>query len=102
MGIYKILSNSAVKSELEIFYKDVLEPLVLYDRRKDTELVKTLEEYFECNGNLEKMSEQLYTHYNTVLYRLTRIQEIMKIDLEKEEHRFAAQTALKVHKIMNI
>lgn len=101
MGIYKILSNSAVKSELEIFYKDVLEPLVLYDRRKDTELVKTLEEYFECNGNLKKMSEQLYTHYNTVLYRLTRIQEIMKIDLEKEEHRFAAQTALKVHKIMN-
>ncbi len=102
MGIYKILSNSAVKSELEIFYKDILEPLVLYDRRKDTELVKTLEEYFECNGNLKKMSEQLYTHYNTVLYRLTRIQEIMKIDLEKEEHRFAAQTALKVHKIMNI
>ncbi len=101
MGIYKILSNSAVKSELEIFYKDILEPLVLYDRRKDTELVKTLEEYFECNGNLKKMSEQLYTHYNTVLYRLTRIQEIMKIDLEKEEHRFAAQTALKVHKIMN-
>lgn len=101
MGIYKILSNSAVKSELEIFYKDVLEPLVLYDRRKDTELVKTLEEYFECNGNLKKMSEQLYTHYNTVLYRLTRIQEIMKIDLEKEEHRFAAQTALKVHRIMN-
>ena len=102
MGIYKILSNSAVKSELEIFYKDILEPLVLYDRRKDTELVKTLEEYFECNGNLKKMSEQLYTHYNTVLYRLTRIQEIMKIDLEKEEHRFAAQTALKVHKIMNV
>lgn len=102
MGIYKILSNSAVKSELEIFYKDILEPLVLYDRRKDTELVKTLEEYFECNGNLKKMSEKLYTHYNTVLYRLTRIQEIMKIDLEKEEHRFAAQTALKVHKIMNV
>ena len=59
MGIYKILSNSAVKSELEIFYKDILEPLVLYDRRKDTELVKTLEEYFECNGNLKKMSEKL-------------------------------------------
>jgi len=48
------------------------------------------------------MSESLYTHYNTVLYRLSRIQEIMKIDLEKEEHRFAAQTALKVHKIMKI
>lgn len=102
MGIYKILSNSAIKSELEIFYKDILEPLALYDKRKDTELVKTLEVYFECNGNLKKMSESLYTHYNTVLYRLSRIQEIMKINLEKEEHRFAAQTALKVHKILRL
>lgn len=102
MGIYKILSNSAIKSELEIFYKDILEPLALYDQRKDTELVKTLEVYFECNGNLKKMSEQLYTHYNTVLYRLSRIQEIMKMDLEKEESRFAAQTALKVHKILKL
>lgn len=102
MGIYKILSNSAIKTELEIFYKDILEPLALYDKRKDTELVKTLEVYFECNGNLKKMSEHLYTHYNTVLYRLSRIQEIMKIDLEKEEHRYAAQTALKVHKIFRL
>lgn len=102
MGIYKILSNSAIKNELEIFYKDILEPLALYDQRKDTELVKTLEVYFECNGNLKKMSEQLYTHYNTVLYRLSRIQEIMKMDLEKEESRFAAQTALKVHKILKL
>lgn len=102
MGIYKVLSNSAIKSELELFYKDILDPLVLYDKRKDTELVKTLEEYFECNGNLKKMSEKLYTHYNTVLYRLSRIQEIMKIDLDLEEDRYAAQTALKVHKIMRL
>lgn len=100
MGIYKVLSNSAIKSELELFYKEVLEPLTLYDQRKDTELVKTLETYFECNGNLKKMSEKLYTHYNTVLYRLSRIQEIMKIDLNNEAHRYAVQTALKVHKIM--
>lgn len=102
MGIYKILSNPNIKNELEIFFRDILEPLVVYDRRKDTELVKTLEVYFECNGNLKKMSEHLFTHYNTVLYRLTRIQEIMKINLEKEEHRYAAQTALKVHKIMKL
>ena len=99
MGIYKILSQTSLKSELEIFYKDTLEPLVAYDLRKDTELVKTLEVYFECNGNLKKMSESLFTHYNTILYRLGRIQEIVNMDIEKEEDRFAIQTALKVHKI---
>jgi len=99
MGIYKILSQTSLKSELEIFYKDTLEPLVAYDLRKDTELVKTLEVYFQCNGNLKRMSESLFTHYNTILYRLSRIQEIIGMDIEKEEDRYAIQTALKVYKI---
>lgn len=99
MGIYKILSQASLKSELEIFYKDTLEALVAYDLRKDTELVKTLEVYFECNGNLKKMSETLFTHYNTILYRLGRIQDIIGMSIDKEEDRYAIQTALKVHKI---
>jgi purine catabolism regulator len=102
MGIYKILSNSAIRSELELFYREVLEPLVLYDLKKDTELVKTLEVYFECNGNLKRMSEVLFTHYNTILYRLNRIQEIIQINLDDEESRFSVQTALKVHKIFKL
>lgn len=100
MGVYKVLSHQAVKSEAEAFLKETIEPLMLYDSRKDTELVKTLEVYFQCNGNLKKMSDLLYTHYNTILYRLTRIQEIIPYQLEDEEQRYALQTALKVHKIL--
>ncbi len=102
MGIYKVLSNSGIKNELEIFFNEILEPLMVYDARKDTELIKTLQVYYKCNGNLKKMSEMLFTHYNTILYRLGRIQEIIKKDLEKEEDRYAIQTALKVHKIFRM
>ncbi len=101
MGVYKVLSHHAIKSEAEAFLKETIEPLMLYDSRKDTELVKTLEVYFQCNGNLKKMSDVLYTHYNTILYRLTRIQEIIPYKLEDEEQRYALQTALKVHKILS-
>ena len=102
MGIYKVLSNNAIKNELEIFLNDVLEPLMTYDARKDTELIKTLKVYFECNGNLKKMSEVLFTHYNTILYRLSRIQEIIGLSLDDEENRYAIHTALKVHKIFKM
>ncbi len=102
MGIYKVLSNSGIKNELEIFFNEILEPLMVYDARKDTELIKTLQVYYKCNGNLKKMSEMLFTHYNTILYRLGRIQEIIKKDLESEEDRYAIQTALKVHKIFRM
>ncbi len=100
MGVYKILSNTAVRYENEVFLKEILEPLMAYDARKDTELIKTLEVYFICNGNLKKMSEMLFTHYNTILYRLTRIQEIIHINLDEEEDRYAVQTALKISKII--
>jgi purine catabolism regulator len=96
LGIYKIFCNSELKDELFDFYNKTLAPLVKYDNKKDTELVKTLKVYYEANGNLKKMSEKLFTHYNTVLYRVNRIQEITKCNLEDEKQRYSLQTAIKI------
>ncbi len=102
LGIYKIFCQDHLKDELLSFYKTTLEPLVTYDRKRDTELVKSLVIYFETNGNLKKMSEMLFTHYNTVLYRINRIQEITGKDLEDEGDRYGLQTALKIMKILDL
>lgn len=102
LGIYKIFCQDHLKDELMNFYKTTLEPLVIYDRKRDTELVKSLVIYFETNGNLKKMSEMLFTHYNTVLYRINRIQEITGKDLEDEGDRYGLQTALKIMRILDL
>lgn len=102
LGIYKIFSQAELKEELLDFYEKTLAPLVQYDERKDTELVKTLQIYYTCNGNLKKMSEKLFTHYNTVLYRVQRIQEILKCNLDDEQERFSLQTALKIMEMYGI
>lgn len=96
LGIYKIFCNGDLKDELMDFYTKTLETLVKYDNKKDTELVKTLKVYYEANGNLKKMSEKLFTHYNTVLYRVNRIQEITGFNLEDEQQRYSLQTAIKI------
>ncbi len=88
LGIYKIFCQDHLKEELVSFYDATLKPLVLYDRKRDTELVKSLIIYFETNGNLKKMSEKLFTHYNTVLYRINRIQEITGKNLDNEGERY--------------
>lgn len=54
LGIYKIFCQDHLKEELVSFYDATLKPLVLYDRKRDTELVKSLIIYFETNGNLKK------------------------------------------------
>ncbi|MBN2796475.1 MAG: PucR family transcriptional regulator ligand-binding domain-containing protein [Clostridia bacterium] len=102
LGIYKIFCNSELREELFDFYNKTLAPLVKYDNKKDTELVKTLKIYYEANGNLKKMSEKLFTHYNTVLYRVNRIQEITKCNLEDERQRYSLQTAIKIMEMYGI
>ncbi|WP_069650909.1 PucR family transcriptional regulator [Caloranaerobacter ferrireducens] len=100
LGIYKILCHDSLKEELIKFYNTTIKCLVEYDIKKSTDLVKTLEAYFEYNGNLKKMSQALFTHYNTILYRIQRIKDITGMDLENAKDRLNLEVALKIKKIL--
>ena len=100
LGIYKILCQESLTEELESFYNSTIQPLIDYDKRKSTELVKTLEVYFQHNGNLKKISDTLFTHYNTTLYRLQRLQQITAMDLENPKDRLNLEVALKIKKLL--
>lgn len=100
LGVYKMFCHDALRSELEEFYDITLKKLVEYDKKRDANLVGTLDMYFEQNGNLKKMSEELFTHYNTILYRMKRIQEICDIDINKRNERYNLETSLEIHKII--
>jgi purine catabolism regulator len=81
--------------------EETVGPLMEHDRAHGTELVKTLESYFECNGNVKKMASRLYTHYNTVIYRLRRIEGITGLDLRDPEARLNLQMGLKIARLRN-
>lgn len=102
LGIYKIFCQDHLEEELSRFYEATLKVLDEYDKKKSTELVKTLEAYFESNGNLKKMSDALFTHYNTILYRVQRIKEITGMDLEDANDRLNLEVALKMKKILGL
>ena len=100
LGIFKILSQDYLNDELEDFYNTILKPLVEYDEKKATDLVKTLEVYFKNNGNLTKISKEMYTHYNTVLYRIGRINQITEMDIENPHDRLNLEIALKIKELL--
>jgi purine catabolism regulator len=101
LGIFKILCQDFLTEELEDFYNTTLKPLVDYDNKKSTELVRTLEAYFKFNGNLTRMSEHLYTHYNTILYRINRINDITGMDLDDSNNRLNLEIALKIRELLD-
>ncbi len=59
-----------------------LRRLAVHDREKGTQYCETLYHYLTCCHSLIKTSNALYTHRNTVLYRIRRLQEDFAIPLE--------------------
>ncbi|TJX15636.1 PucR family transcriptional regulator [Tissierella creatinini] len=100
LGIFKILCQDYLNDELEDFYNSTLKGLVDYDNKKSTDLIRTLESYFQNNGNLTKISKDLFTHYNTVLYRIGRINEITGMNLDDPHNRLNLEIALKIKEIL--
>ena len=60
-----------------------LRRLAAHDREKDTQYCETLYHYLTCCHSLKKTSDALYTHRNTVLYHIRRLQEDFAIPLEE-------------------
>ena len=59
-----------------------LRRLAVHDREKGSQYCETLYHYLTCCHSLIKTSNALYTHRNTVLYRIRRLQEDFLIPLE--------------------
>ncbi|HEY2421852.1 MAG TPA: PucR family transcriptional regulator ligand-binding domain-containing protein [Neobacillus sp.] len=95
LGLLRLFIHSN-QAETRQFISELIYPLIEYDEKNNTELIKTLESYFQCNGNMSKVAKQLFTHYNTIAYRVERIQQISKIDLDHEEDRLSLHLALKL------
>jgi purine catabolism regulator len=98
LSVYRLLMQIEHNPELIHFYEETIGPLLAYEGGND--LIQTLNAYFENKGNLSQAAEALYIHRNTLLYRMDRIQEILKIDLDRPTPRLAVQLALHIHRMM--
>jgi GAF domain-containing protein len=79
------------------FVTATLGPLLDYDARRGTELVRTLGAYFACGGTLTRTKDELHLHVNTVVQRLDRIQALLGPDWNDPERALELQLALRLH-----
>lgn len=99
LGVYRYLYKIARMDDLRDVYQDQIAHIDTYDRRKNTDLLMTLETYLECAGNLTKTSERLFVHRNTLIQRLERLQSLCEIDLQERGNWLTLQVAIKVYKL---
>lgn len=85
---------------LRRFYLDTLGTLAEHDDRKQGDLIRTLNGFFEANGNLAKAAADLDVHRNTLVYRLERISELTEMNLDDADNRLILHLALKVQRVL--
>ena len=82
--------------DVDAFVDSTLGPLLEYDARRGTMLVRTLRAYFDCAGSLTQAKEELHVHVNTVVQRLDRIQTLLGPDWNHPQRALELQLALRL------
>ena len=98
LGLLRLLYAADPEKETSLFVQELLGPLIETDHQKHTDLLKTLDYYFEYAGNVKRISEEMFTHYNTIAYRIKSIQEITKKDLHNRNDHFLLEAAVYLYK----
>ena len=84
-------------ASIDEFVRVTLGPVLDYDQRRGTELVRTLRAYFDCGGNLSRAKDVLHVHVNTVAQRLERIGSLLGPDWTQPARALEIQLALRPH-----
>ncbi|MGW6918653.1 helix-turn-helix domain-containing protein [Kitasatospora sp. NPDC054939] len=87
--------------EVDGFVRAALGPLLEYDARRGTELVRTLRAYFDCGGSLTRAKDELHVHVNTVVQRLDRVEVLLGRDWNQPERSLELQLALRLQLLAN-
>ncbi len=93
MGIYRLLSLVSDKALLREMSRDLLQPLISYDEKHDSQYVETLETYLALEGSFLAMAEKMFIHRNTLMYRINKIKKILGTDLSTAEEKLNYQIA---------
>ncbi|MDZ4763697.1 MAG: helix-turn-helix domain-containing protein [Chloroflexota bacterium] len=102
LKLYQLLLSLKERNldQLRRFHQETLGPLVEHDRSKQGDLIRTLNGFFEANGNLAKAATDLAVHRNTLVYRLERISELTGLNLDDADNRLILHLALKVQRVL--
>jgi sugar diacid utilization regulator len=103
-GAYRLLlpAMSEDPAELQRFYAETVEPLVVYDEQYATDLVQTVEAFLDADGNVAGTAARLFTHRHTIRYRLERVRELSGLDVGSTDGREKLSLGLKAMRVLGI
>jgi hypothetical protein len=97
LGFFGLLVGEG--RDVRCFVESTLAPVLEYDGRRGTDLVSTLQAYFEAGASPARAAEALQVHVNTVTQRLERVSRLIGKDWSTPERALEIQLALRLHRL---
>ena len=85
LGLFTLFHSVEDKMVLRDYVNEKLGFILESDKKNEMELVATLECLIKNNFNMKKSSEDLFIHYNSLRYRITKLKEL-GIDVSNGEN----------------
>lgn len=93
MGMYRLLYSCTDTGLLAQMRQEALSVLEEHDRRHNSNYVETLRHYLELDGSIQAMAQSMFTHRNTIIYRMNNIKKLLGTELSTPEERLPYQIA---------
>lgn len=93
MGMYRLLYSCTDTGLLAQIQRDTLSVLEEHDRRHNSNYVETLQSYLEFDGSIQAMAQSMFTHRNTIIYRMNNIKKLLGTELATPAERLPYQIA---------
>ncbi|MEU6546065.1 GAF domain-containing protein [Streptomyces sp. NPDC046859] len=81
------------------FVDRTIGPVVAYDERRGTDLLRTLGAYFACGMSPARTKDDLHVHVNTVAQRLERVGRLLGDDWQSPARALEIQLALRLQRL---
>ena len=99
MGLYRLLYLVEDRALLSDLSDKPLAPVIEYDREHNGEYLETLESFLLNGGSIKAMSEQMFIHRNTILYRMANIKKLLNCSLEDPQEKFVYMVACMIRRM---
>lgn len=100
--VHHFLEENISAHAMKKFFEEALGPIYEYDQKYHSELLPTMEAWISHHMNVAETSRALFTHRNTILYRIDRIASILQTDLKNSDELLKFQLALKIYRLLDL
>ncbi|MTI65386.1 MAG: PucR family transcriptional regulator [Firmicutes bacterium] len=99
IGANKILLPLIDNPWIEKYCDEMIKPIITYDNKNDTEMLKMVRSFIENNGNIKATAKEMHLHDNTIRYRLDKIKVLLNKSVKIKHFYEELAIAIRIYNI---